>query len=169
MAGAIEQKLASLGISLHQPNPPVANYVGFVRSGNLLFVSGQVCNSPEGKLLVKGKLGGGVTVEQGAAGARACAINLLAQAKAALGVLDKVARVVRLGGAWTTFRGRRLKVLRAEPIAAELPAGTLDDSVVGTSAGGLRLLAVQPEAGRPMSADAWRNGAQPRPGERLGA
>ena len=98
MAGAIEQKLASLGISLHQPNPPVANYVGFVRSGNLLFVSGQVCNSPEGKLLVKGKLGGGVTVEQGAAGARACAINLLAQAKAALGDLDKVARVVRLGG-----------------------------------------------------------------------
>jgi methionyl-tRNA formyltransferase len=81
----------------------------------------------------------------------------------------ELARVVRLGGAWTTFRGRRLKVLRAEPIAAELPAGALDDSVVGTSAGGLRLLAVQPEAGRPMSADAWRNGAQPRPGERLGA
>jgi methionyl-tRNA formyltransferase len=81
----------------------------------------------------------------------------------------ELARVVRLGGAWTTFRGRRLKVLRAEPVDADMRAGALDDSVVGTGSGGLRLLAVQPEAGRTMSADAWRNGAQPRPGERLGA
>src|SRR3954464_10574776 len=98
MAGTVEQKLGELGITLHSPNPPVANYVGFVRSGNLLFVSGQVCNSPEGKLIAKGKLGAGVTVEQGAAAARGCAINLLAQIKAALGDLDKVIRVVRLGG-----------------------------------------------------------------------
>ena len=98
MAGTVEQKLAALGITLHQPNPPVANYVGFVRTGNLLFVSGQVCNSPEGKLIAKGKLGGGVTIEQGAAAARACAVNLMAQAKAALGDLDKIVRVVRLGG-----------------------------------------------------------------------
>jgi enamine deaminase RidA (YjgF/YER057c/UK114 family) len=98
MAGAIEQKLASLGISLHKAPSPVANYVGFVRTGNLLFVSGQVCFDPSGKLIAKGKLGAGVSVEQGQAAARGCGINLLAQVKAALGDLDKVVRVVRLGG-----------------------------------------------------------------------
>ncbi len=98
MAGTVEQKLATLGITLHTPNAPVANYVGFVRTGNLLIVSGQVCYGQDGKLVAKGKLGAGVSLEQGAAAARACAINLLAQVKAALGDLDKVARVVRLGG-----------------------------------------------------------------------
>ena len=98
MAGTIEQKLASLGISLPNPAAPVANYVPFVRTGNLLFVSGQVCFDGSGKLIAKGKLGGGVTLEQGAAAARGCGINLLAQVKAALGDLDKVVRVVRLGG-----------------------------------------------------------------------
>ena len=98
MAGAIEQKLASQGITLHDAPSPVANYVGFVRTGNLLFVSGQVCFDPQGKLIAKGKLGAGVTIEQGQAAARGCAINLLAQVKAALGDLDKVVRVVRLGG-----------------------------------------------------------------------
>ena len=98
MAGTVEQKLASEGIVLHKPAAPVANYVGFVRTGNLLFVSGQVCFDAEGKLIAKGKLGGGVTIEQGQAAARGCGINLLAQVKAALGDLDKVMRVVRLGG-----------------------------------------------------------------------
>jgi enamine deaminase RidA (YjgF/YER057c/UK114 family) len=98
MAGTIEQKLAGLGITLHEPASPVANYVGFVRTGNLLFVSGQVCFDAQGKLIAKGKLGAGVTVEQGNAAARGCAINLLAQIKAATGDLDKVVRVVRLGG-----------------------------------------------------------------------
>ena len=98
MAGTIEQKLAAQGITLHEPPTPVANYVGFVRTGNLLIVSGQVCVDPQGKLIARGKLGAGVTVEQGNAAARGCAINLLAQIKAALGDLDKVVRVVRLGG-----------------------------------------------------------------------
>jgi enamine deaminase RidA (YjgF/YER057c/UK114 family) len=98
MAGTIEQKLAAQGITLHEPTSPVANYVGFVRTGNLLFVSGQICFDAEGKLIAKGKLGADVTVEQGSAAARGCAINLLAQIKAALGDLDKVVRVVRLGG-----------------------------------------------------------------------
>ena len=98
MAGTVEQKLAAEGIVLHEPTSPIANYVGFVRSGNLLIVSGQVCVNPEGKLIAKGKLGAGVTIEQGVAAARGCAINLLAQVKAALGDLDKVTRVVRLGG-----------------------------------------------------------------------
>jgi enamine deaminase RidA (YjgF/YER057c/UK114 family) len=98
MAGIVEQKLAAQGIVLHQPASPVANYVGFVRTGNLLICSGQVCLDADGKLIAKGKLGRDVTIEQGAAAARGCAINLLAQVKAALGDLDKVARVVRLGG-----------------------------------------------------------------------
>jgi enamine deaminase RidA (YjgF/YER057c/UK114 family) len=98
MAGTVEQRLAAQDIVLHQPPSPVANYVGFVRTGNLLFVSGQVCFDKEGKLIAKGKLGAGVNVEQGSAAARGCAINLLAQVKAAIGDLDKVVRVVRLGG-----------------------------------------------------------------------
>ena len=98
MAGTVEQKLAAQGVTLHEPPNPVANYVGFVRTGNLLIVSGQICFDASGKLIAKGKLGAGVSIEQGNAAARGCAINLLAQIKAALGDLDKVVRVVRLGG-----------------------------------------------------------------------
>src|SRR5882757_8550589 len=98
MAGTVEQKLTAQGITLPEPRAAMANYVGFVRTGNLLFVSGQVCANAEGKLIAKGKLGAGVTTEQGYAAAQGCAVNLLAQIKAALGDLDKVVRVVRLGG-----------------------------------------------------------------------
>jgi enamine deaminase RidA (YjgF/YER057c/UK114 family) len=98
MAGTIEQKLAALDVVLPTPASPIANYVGFVRTGNLLVVSGQVCVGADGKLIAKGKLGAGVTTEQGVAAARGCAINLLAQVKAAIGDLDEVVRVVRLGG-----------------------------------------------------------------------
>lgn len=98
MAGTVEQKLASLGVTFGQPTSPRANYVPFVRTGNLLFLSGQVCMAADGNLIAKGKLGKDVSVEQGQEAARACAVNLLAQVKAALGDLDKVTRVVRLGG-----------------------------------------------------------------------
>ena len=98
MAGSVEQKLAALGIVLPTPATPVANYVAFVRSGNLITVSGQLCFGAEGKLVAKGQLGGGVSMEDGTKAARACAVNLLAQVKAAIGDLDKVVRVVRLGG-----------------------------------------------------------------------
>jgi enamine deaminase RidA (YjgF/YER057c/UK114 family) len=98
MPGEVEKKLADLGISLPVPAAPVANYVGFVRSGNLLVISGQLCFDADGKLVATGKLGAGVSIEDGQKAARACAINLLAQIKAALGDLDKVVRVVRLGG-----------------------------------------------------------------------
>jgi enamine deaminase RidA (YjgF/YER057c/UK114 family) len=98
MAGAVDKKLRELGIVLTEPAAPVANYVPFVRSGNLLSVSGQICLDNAGKLVATGKLGGGVSIEDGQKAARACAINLLAQVKAALGDLDKVVRVVRLGG-----------------------------------------------------------------------
>jgi len=98
MAGAVEKKLKELGITLPTPAAPIANYVGFVRTGNLLVVSGQLCFDPDGKLIAQGKLGAEVSVEDGQKAARGCAVNLLAQIKAALGDLDKVARVVRLGG-----------------------------------------------------------------------
>ena len=98
MSGMIEQKLASLGISLPTPASPIANYVPFVRSGNLLVVSGQLCFGADGKLAAKGQLGAGVSIEDGQKAARACAVNLLAQLKIAVGDLDKVTRVVRLGG-----------------------------------------------------------------------
>jgi enamine deaminase RidA (YjgF/YER057c/UK114 family) len=98
MAGSIEKKLSSLGISLPTPASPIANYVPFVRSGNMLVVSGQICFGADGKLVAKGQLGGSVSIEDGQKAARACAINLLAQLKAAVGDLDKMAHVVRLGG-----------------------------------------------------------------------
>jgi enamine deaminase RidA (YjgF/YER057c/UK114 family) len=98
MAGLVEKKLASLGITLPTPASPIANYVAFTRSGNLLIVSGQLCFGSDGQLAAKGQLGGGVTVENGQKAARASAVNLLAQTKAALGDLDQVKRVLRLGG-----------------------------------------------------------------------
>ena len=98
MAGTVDKKLAELGITLPTPASPVANYIPFVRVGSLLFVSGQICLDAAGKVVAKGKLGNGVSLEDGQKAARACAINVLAQVKAALGDLDKVVRVVRLGG-----------------------------------------------------------------------
>lgn len=98
MAGTIDSKLATLGITLPSPASPIANYVPCVRTGNQLVVSGQLCFGHEGKLVAKGQLGSAVSLEDGQKAARACAINLLAQVKAALGDLDKVVRVVRLGG-----------------------------------------------------------------------
>lgn len=98
MTGAIEDKLRELGVTLKSAPAPVANYVPFVRTGSMLVVSGQLCFDGDGKLAATGKLGGGVSIESGQKAARACAINLLAQVKAALGDLDRVVRVVRLGG-----------------------------------------------------------------------
>jgi enamine deaminase RidA (YjgF/YER057c/UK114 family) len=98
MAGTVEKKLLDLGITLPKAASPIANYVGFVRTGNFLVVSGQLCLDSEGQLVAKGQLGATVSIEDGQKAARACAVNLLAQLKAALGDLDKVARVVRLGG-----------------------------------------------------------------------
>lgn len=96
MSGRIEQRLADLGIVLPVPPTPVANYVPTVRTGQLLMCSGQVSALPGGKAM-KGKLGD-VSLEHGQEAARICAINLLAQVKAALGDLDRVKRCVRLGG-----------------------------------------------------------------------
>ncbi len=97
MTETVETRLAALGITLPQAAVPVANYVPTVIAGNILIVSGQL-PLHEGKLAVAGKLGGGVSPEDGIKAARYCMINVLAQVKAALGDLARVQRVVRLGG-----------------------------------------------------------------------
>ena len=92
-----EAKLAELGITLPTPAKPVAAYVSFVRSGNLLFVSGQL-NMQDGKVAQTGVVGRDVTLDQAIAAAKLCAINILAQTKLALGDLSKVKKIVKLGG-----------------------------------------------------------------------
>ncbi|WP_127089453.1 RidA family protein [Aquabacter cavernae] len=97
MRMSIDQKLADLGIALPSPKPPVANYVPVVRTGNLLFISGQVSLDSAGTVTT-GKLGAGLSIEDGRAAARLCAINVIAQIKAATGDLEKVVRVVKVVG-----------------------------------------------------------------------
>lgn len=92
---SIEARLAELGIVLPAPAAPVAAYVPAVEAAGLLHVSGQL-PFVDGQL-VTGRLGADVSQEQGYAAARACALMLLAQASAALGSLDRVERVVKLG------------------------------------------------------------------------
>ncbi|KIL98344.1 Endoribonuclease L-PSP [Paramagnetospirillum magnetotacticum MS-1] len=95
MSGPIDQRLKQLGITLPTPPAAVANYVPFVKTGNLVFISGQL-PMENGKLAVTGKLGGDVAIEDGIRAARLCAINLLAQARAAAeGNLERV-RLVRM-------------------------------------------------------------------------
>ena len=92
-----ETKLKDLGLSLPVPAAPVANYVPYVTSGNLVFISGQI--SKIGDEEVKGRLGQGMSIETGQAAARLSALNLIAQMKAACGGdLSKVKRIVKLGG-----------------------------------------------------------------------
>lgn len=92
-----EEKLADLGLTLPTPAAPVANYVSYVTSGNLVFISGQI--SKIGETEVKGRLGEGMSVEQGQTGAQLSALNLIAQMKDACGGdLSRVKRVVKLGG-----------------------------------------------------------------------
>ncbi|MFQ6547148.1 RidA family protein [Aestuariibius sp. 2305UL40-4] len=97
MTGKIESRLAELGVTLTEAPAPAANYVPYVQSGNLVFISGQISQGPDG--LITGKLGADVSLDDGAAAARSCAISLLAQLKAACGGdLDRMTRVVKLTG-----------------------------------------------------------------------
>lgn len=95
--GVFENKLAEMGITLPEAPAPAANYVPYVKTGNMVYVSGQISAGPDGFII--GKLGDNMGVEDGAAAARTCAIALLAQVKAACGGdLDRLVRVVKLTG-----------------------------------------------------------------------
>lgn len=97
MAGKVEQKLADLGIELPNAPAPAANYVPYVISGNTLTISGQITMGPNGLVYVA-KLGDDADVATGQAAAKLCAINILAQAKAALGDLDRISQVIKIQG-----------------------------------------------------------------------
>jgi enamine deaminase RidA (YjgF/YER057c/UK114 family) len=98
MPGKIDQRLAELKIELPNAAAPMANYVPAVRTGNLLYVSGQICQW-NGERRYTGKLGAEISVDDGKQAARLCGLNLLAQTKRFLdGDLDRVVRVVRVGG-----------------------------------------------------------------------
>lgn len=97
MSGIIEEKLAAMGIKLPEAPAPAANYVPFVISGDLVFVSGQIAKDETG--LIIGKLGDTMSLAEGRAAAKICALNLLAQVRAACGGdLSRLVKVVKLGG-----------------------------------------------------------------------
>jgi enamine deaminase RidA (YjgF/YER057c/UK114 family) len=98
MAGKIETRLQELGIELPETSAPAANYIPYVISGKLIFISGQI-TLKDGKIEFTGRVGDEFTVDEGYQAARLCGLNLLAQAKAAAGGdLDRISRVVKLGG-----------------------------------------------------------------------
>ena len=97
MSTDIEAKLAELGLTLPDAPAPAANYVPWVKVGDIVYVSGQI--SQASGALIKGKLGAGLGIEDGAAAARACALSLLAQVRVACGGdLGRLVRVVKLTG-----------------------------------------------------------------------
>ncbi len=95
MTSTIEKRLAEQGVVLPQAAAPAANYVPFMTSGNLLFTAGQLPLA-DGKLIATGLLGRDLDVAAGKDAARMCAINILAQAKAALGDLDRIKNLVKI-------------------------------------------------------------------------
>ncbi|WP_027173062.1 RidA family protein [Methylobacterium sp. 10] len=107
----VKERLDALGLVLPKAAAPVANYVPFIRTGNLVIISGQICFGADGTLADahKGKLGAEISPEAGIAAARLCALNVLAQVQAAVGDLDRgVVQCLRLGGfinAVPTFAG----------------------------------------------------------------
>ncbi|MGR3323623.1 MAG: RidA family protein [Pseudooceanicola sp.] len=97
MTNAIETRLSEMGITLPEATAPAANYIPFVQTGDLLFVSGQI-SMQDGKMIT-GKVGADLSTDEGAAAARTCAISLLSQVKAACdGELSRLQRVVKLTG-----------------------------------------------------------------------
>ena len=91
----IEERLSERGLTLPAAPAPAANYVPFVRHGSLLHLAGQIPFDADGEL-IRGRLGGDLDVEAGYAAAQRCALAILAQAKAALGSLDRIERIVKL-------------------------------------------------------------------------
>jgi enamine deaminase RidA (YjgF/YER057c/UK114 family) len=121
-----EERLQELGVTLPSPAVPVAAYVPTVRTGNLVYVSGQVPTA-DGKPTHLGHLGGDVGLEDGRAAARTCAVNVLAALKAELGELSRVRRVVKVTGFVATTPGftDHPKVVNA---ASELFADAFGDA-----------------------------------------
>jgi enamine deaminase RidA (YjgF/YER057c/UK114 family) len=97
MAGRIDKRLSEMGITLPAAAAPVANYVPTVEAQGFLYVSGQIPRGPDGPIHV-GKVGGAISVREGAEAARACALSVIAQVKAAIGDLDRVKRIVKVVG-----------------------------------------------------------------------
>ena len=98
MAGTVEQRLTEMGVKLPKPAAPAANYIPFVTTGKIVFVSGQL-TILNGKLMYLGKVGDTLSTDDGYKAAQICAINLIAQVKeACFGDLDRVLQVVKLGG-----------------------------------------------------------------------
>ena len=98
MTGKVDARLEELGLEIPEAAAPVANYLGYVVTGNLCFTAGQV-TLKDGGLLHQGKLGAEISVDEGYQAARLCAINIIAQLKAACGGdLDRVQRIVKLVG-----------------------------------------------------------------------
>lgn len=138
MADAIEKRLAGLGLSLPDAPAPVANYVPTCQIGGLLFVSGQVSRRGDGHVLA-GKLGDNLDIAAGQEAARVCALNILAQAKAAIGSLDRIERVVKLTGfvnSSPTFNGQPQVVNGASDLLVEVlgEKGRHTRSAVGVAA-----------------------------------
>ena len=98
MISQIETRLAELKIEIPQVTAPVANYLGYMRSGKLLIISGQL-PLVEGRISCQGQLGNNISIEEAQQAAKICAINILAQAKSACdGDWSKISRLLRLGG-----------------------------------------------------------------------
>jgi enamine deaminase RidA (YjgF/YER057c/UK114 family) len=138
MTETIETKLAALGLTLPAAPAPVANYVPTCLAGGLLFISGQVSRRGDGQVLT-GKLGDGLDVAAGREAAKVCALNILAQAKAALGSLDRIERVVKLTGfvnSSPTFNGHPQVVNGASDLLVEVlgDKGRHTRSAVGVAA-----------------------------------
>ena len=130
-----EQRLADLGIDLPSAPPPAAAYVPFKQTGDLLFTSGQVAVGPDG-LVAEGIVGDDVDLDTAVACARQCAVNVLAQLKAALGDLDRVAEIVKLTvfvASAPTFTQQHLVANGASELMAEVfgDAGRHTRSAVG--------------------------------------
>ena len=157
MTVSIDARLAELGLELPQAAAPVAAYVPTVLAGGLLHVSGQL-PFIDGAL-VTGRLGEDVSLEQGAAAAKACALMLLAQAKAALGSLDRIEQVVKLG-AFINSTGDFTDQPKVANGASELMQAVFGDagrharSAVGVPV--LPLGAEEDIEGAPAAAHLWR-------------
>jgi len=97
MAGVVEAALEADGVVLPNPTAPQGSYVPFVQTGNLVYIAGQVPMGPNGVEFI-GRCGADMTIENAQAAAKLCAINILAQVKAATGDLDKIVRIVKVNG-----------------------------------------------------------------------